>query len=342
MAKTNSPAANEPDESKSNTSWREDLAVATNQIRYYIYATVLVMMLLVGALWTRIFIVVPAGHHAVLFDLIRGGTDVSRIYPEGLHLIWPWNHLISYETRLQQKSIKFSVLSSEGMELNITLAIRFTAKVDSLGYLHRDIGTDYFERLIKPDIAGHLRHTFGGRPAHQIYSSAREVLQEISKVPLLGRVDPVATKDAGTASEPYVKLEELKLVDIELPPLLVTAINEKQRHEQLLLEYKYRLESEEKESERKRTEAAGVRDYSLIAGKITADVLRWRGVEAALALAKSTNSKTLILGNSPAGNPLMLNFTDSGLASGGTAAPAEAPSTGQRAPVPAPAPLPAR
>jgi len=287
-----------------------ELAVAVNQARFYIYSSVLVGMLLISVLWQRIFIQVADGHHAVLYDLLRGGTVTERVYSEGLHLIWPWNRLISYETRLQQRTIKFSVLSEEGLELGITVTIRYTLDTANLGYLHRDIGIDYFDRLVKPDVEGHLRHTFGGLPAHKIYSSAREVLQEISRVQLLSRVVDPALQVRNPSTGAYLRLEELKLVGIELPAALVAAINEKQRHEQLTLEYKYRLEQETKESERKRIEAAGVRDYSVIAGKVSADVLRWRGIEAALELAKSTNAKTMILGNSPAGMPIMLNFTD--------------------------------
>ena len=170
---------------------------------------------------------------------------------------------------------------------------------------------DYFERLVKPDIEGHLRHTFGGRPAHGIYSSAREVLQEISQVPMLGRVTKTTAAGAAPVTEPYLRLEELKLLAVELPPSLVAAINEKEKQEQLTLEYKYRLQREDKEAERKRTEASGIRDFSLIAGKISADVLHWRGIDAALDLAKSNNSKVIILGNSQSGSPIMLNVTDS-------------------------------
>lgn len=291
-------------------SWRDRFVAQLDQIKFYVYCTLLLLLLLVGALWKRILITVPAGHHAVLFARFHGGTLTQPIYGEGVHVIWPWNSLIPYETRLQSRAIKFEVLSQEGLSLKIGLAIRYTLSVPSLGYLHRDIGPDYFERLIKPEIAGHLRHTFGGRPANEIYSSARVVLQEIGHVPILGRAGWNLPADGRSAAEPYLRLEEIRLVDVELPPTLMAAITEKQRQEQLTLEYRHRLEREEKEAERKRTEASGIRDFSLIAGKISPEALRWRGIDAALELAKSNNSKVIILGNSPSGGPIMLNVGD--------------------------------
>jgi regulator of protease activity HflC (stomatin/prohibitin superfamily) len=311
---------------------RERLADWLDQVRFYIYATVLLLLLIVGALWQRILITVPAGNHAVLFDRFAGGTRTQPVFGEGLHIVWPWNKLILYETRLQQREMKYGVLSEEGLDLGITLAIRYTPVVSNLGYLHRDIGPDYFDKLIKPDIQGHLRHTFGGRPAHEIYSSAREVLQEISRVPLLGRTTRTASPGVDPVTEPYVHLEEIKLVAVELPRALVSAINEKQKQEQLTLEYKYRLQREDKEAERKRTEAAGIRDFSLIAGKLSGEILRWRGIDATLDLAKSSNSKVIIIGGSQSGTPVMLNVTDTPAAETPAAAPPPAESKRAAAP----------
>lgn len=281
-----------------------------DQVRFYIYSVLLIILMLTGYLWNRILITVPAGHHGILFDRFRGGTLIEPVYSEGLHLVWPWNTLIFYETRMQQRALKLQVLSAEGLSLSIGLSIRYSPVVANLGYLHHDVGPDYFDRLIKPDIEGHLRHTFGGRPAHEIYSSAREVLQEISRVPLLGRLTGARGLGGEQLTDPYLRLEDIKLVEVELPPLLVAAINNKQKQEQLTLEYKHRLEREGKEADRKRTEASGIRDYSLIAGKISSDVLRWRGIDAAVDLAKSSNSKVIIFGNGTAGGPVMLNVTD--------------------------------
>ena len=85
------------------------------------------------------------------------------------------------------------------------------------------------------------------------------------------------------------------------------------------MEYKHRLQREQQESERKRTEAAGIRDYNQIAGQINPEVLRWRNVEATLEiaranveatreLAKSTNAKVVVLGGGQGAMPMMLNL----------------------------------
>lgn len=290
--------------------FRDRLLDWLDELRFAIYATLLVVLLLVGFLWQSVFVTVPAGHHAVLFNRFWGGTNVKRVYGEGLHLMWPWSTLVPYESRLQVRTLSMQVLSQEGLGLDITVTVLFTPIVRNLGYLHRDLGPDFFDRLVKPSIIGHLRHTFGGRPAHEIYSSAREALQEISRVPLMARQADSSKGSGEPLTEPYLRLEELRLTEITLPPALVTSINQKQQAEQRMLEYQYRLQEAEKEAERMRAEAAGIRDFNLIASKLSPDVLRWRGLQATLELAKSNNAKIIVMGGGQVGLPVNLNLIE--------------------------------
>lgn len=311
---------------------RERIAEWLARIRFFTYTTLAVILLALSFLWPRIFIVVPAGHRGVMYRSLKGGTITDRLYGEGVRVIPPWDKLTVYETRLQQSSLTFNVLSEEGLDLGVTVSARYRVNQDMLGYLHQDIGPEYFERLVKPEVEAHVRHTFGNRPAHEIHSSARDILQELNRVPVIGRLDSAGS--VLNPSEAYVFIQELKVTSITLPKIVESAIAERYHQEQLMLEYRYKLEREEKEADRKRTEAAGIRDYNLIAGTISPDLLRWRSVDAALALAQSDNSKVIVLGGGQNGAPpLML---DIGEGKGG-AAPAPAANAAPAAPAAAPA-----
>jgi hypothetical protein len=68
-----------------------------------------------------------------------------------------------------------------------------------------------------------------------------------------------------------------------------------------------------------------------VAPTLTSDLLRYRGIEATLKLAESTNAKVVVVGGAGTqGLPLILD-------TGGAAAPAPAPDP---APVPVPVPVP--
>jgi len=303
-------------EKKEKLTPRERLRNFLRRVEFTVYATLALVLLALGFLWPRMFISIPPGSNGVMYRYFLGGTVTDRIWGEGLNIIAPWDSLTVYETRVQQKRLTFDVLSEEGLTLGVAISIRYRANKEMLGYLHQDVGVDYFDRLIQPEVEAHVRRTFGNRPAHEIYASARDLLQELGKVSAIGRLE-----DDGTA-QPYVHILELKLVDIELPNIVQNAIAEKYRQEQLMLEYRYKLEREEKEAERKRTEASGIRDYNMIASKISPDLLKWRTIEvqaeavkvnyelakSQYELAKSNNAKIVVIGNGQGMPQTLLNL----------------------------------
>ena len=77
-----------------------------------------------------------------------------------------------------------------------------------------------------------------------------------------------------------------------------------------MLAYKFKLEREQKEADRKRTEAAGLRDFAQIAGK-SVDLIRWRSLEVASEFAKSPSSKFVVLGGGQGALPMILNLGES-------------------------------
>jgi hypothetical protein len=61
---------------------------------------------------------------------------------------------------------------------------------------------------------------------------------------------------------------------IELPPLVVNAINRKTEQYYISEEYKFRVEREKRESERKKIEAEGIREFQTIAPESCVRVVR--------------------------------------------------------------------
>ena len=67
------------------------------------------------------------------------------------------------------------------------------------------------------------------------------------------------------------------------------------------------LTKEKQEAERKRIEAQGISDFQQIVTQGISDkLLEWKGIEATQDLAKSTNAKVVVIGNSKNGLPLIL------------------------------------
>jgi hypothetical protein len=119
-----------------------------------------------------------------------------------------------------------------------------------------------------------------------------------------------------------VILYDILVTGIELPPAIVAAINRKIEQYYIAEEYKFRVEREKRESERKSIEAEGIRDFQQIVSQgISESYLRWRGVEATLQLSQSTNSKVVVIGSGRDGLPVIL---------GGAEPPAPPPAASAR------------
>jgi regulator of protease activity HflC (stomatin/prohibitin superfamily) len=130
----------------------------------------------------------------------------------------------------------------------------------------------------------------------------------------------------GKSAANVVQLEDILIYDVELPEAVRRAIEDKLRQAQIVEEYRYRVQREELESERKAAEAQGIRRFQeIVASNMSQTYLRWRGIEATLELARSPNSKIVVIGNQQSGGlPLILDAADKPGATAKTATQAKA------------------
>ena len=280
-------------------------------------------------------VTVPSGHVGVLWKRFGGGTvlDPRQIRDEGLHLIWPWNELFLYDLRLQSITETYNAISSDGVSLTSTMNIRFRLQRAAAPVIHQALGPNYLQLLVRPGIGSLTREVMAQYTAEQVYSTARQEIQDKIRSLAQDRLSEKMMEREG--DEPYrVSLSDtLILYDtlvygIELPVLVVNAINRKIEQYYISEEYKFRVERERRESERKKIEAEGIREFQQIVSQgISDSYLRWRGIEATLQLSQSTNSKVVIIGSAKDGLPLILGNMAASPAEGRTGAATEGGST---------------
>jgi hypothetical protein len=146
--------------------------------------------------------------------------------------------------------------------------------------------------------------------ASDLYSSRRERVQTIVQTRFQSKLANISSNVP--FEEAYVDLEDVLIEEITLPSFVRNAIEQKERVRHMSEAYEFRLRLEEKERQRKRIEAEGIRSFQeIVAPGITPSYLRWRGIEATLQLAQSNNAKVVIIGGEN-GLPIILN-TESGL-----------------------------
>jgi regulator of protease activity HflC (stomatin/prohibitin superfamily) len=272
-------------------------------------STLMGLMLIVAG-WQWVVVTVPAGFVAVKYYRFAGGTDIQETYAEGSHLKMPWDKAELYQVRLQQGSRNFDVLTRDGLMVTISVACRFRVNAPAVGWLHQNIGPDYMERLITPSLGSYTRLIIARNTTDELYSQRRAAIQEeIKQRVATDLAERTAQKDVRGRSA--VLLEDVLILGIRFPPAVQAAIDRKMEQSQLREEYGYRIQREELESKRKEIEAFGIAQFQSIVGAgISDNYLRWKSIDATLALAQSSNTKVVVLGNGGGSAPLFLNGED--------------------------------
>jgi regulator of protease activity HflC (stomatin/prohibitin superfamily) len=227
-----------------------------------------------------------------LFGKVQTGETLG----EGIHLINPMktNNELSIQTQTLKESA--SVPSSEGLMMSLDTSLIYHLNPDHAADVFQKIGPDYENVVVEPTLRSAIREATASHTANALYTGEREMVAK-----------QIYDQVSAQLNQRGLTVENVLLRDIQLPATLKSAIEAKQQAEQESLAMNFRLQKETQEAQRKRIEAAGVRDFQqIVAQGISAQLLEWKGIEATENLAKSPNSKVVVIGNSKNGLPLIL------------------------------------
>jgi len=236
---------------------------------------------------------VGTGHVGVLtlFGRVTGET-----LAEGMHVINPLktNNELSIQTQSVKESA--SVPSSEGLMMSLDTSLIYHLNPDRAADVFQKTGSDYEDKLVEPMLRAAIREATASHTANALYTGEREMVAKQI-------LDQLTTQ----LNQRGITVENVLLRDIQLPATLKASIEAKQQAEQEALAMNFRLQKETQEAQRKRIEAQGVRDFQqIVAQGISPQLLQWKGIEATEILAKSANTKVVVIGNSKNGLPLIL------------------------------------
>lgn len=274
----------------------------------------LVLMFIIAALAPNIFITIPSGKAGVLWLRFFGGTSLGGpALDEGLHIIFPWDRIFIYDMRLQEHDQSYEVIGHDGLQFSVDISFRWRLNRNTLPYLHKDIGPNYLEALLIPEIGSVVRERVSRYETEDLFATRRAQIQREIRDAI---VSPEVYNRIGASLDSReidssVVLFDVLFRDIQLPERLRAAIERKLEQAQISQEYTFRIAREHLEAERKRIEAQGIQAFQqTVQTGISDNYLKWRGIEATLQLAASQNAKVVVIGNSPQGLPLILNTGD--------------------------------
>ena len=261
--------------------------------------------------------VVPAGHVGV--PVVFGRVQ-DRALPEGLNIVNPFAVVQATTVRTETYTMSsvrdegpvkgddsIVALSADGLMMPLDVTIAYRVVGGDAPWLFRHIGPDYLDKIVRPAARTAVREAIAGFTSQESYSTRREELAQSMHTLLTARIRDLLAQTEDSANRRGFIIEQVMIRNVQLPPKVKNAIEEKLEAEQQALRMRFILEKERQEAERKRIEAQGISDFQkIVSSGISNQLLEWKGIEATEQLAHAPNSKVVIIGNPKNGMPLII------------------------------------
>jgi regulator of protease activity HflC (stomatin/prohibitin superfamily) len=267
-----------------------------NNRRLPIIIITVIAVIVLMALSSSLVFTVGATEKAIMFYPLSKGLDVDNVLQPGMHMKAPWNDVIVYEVAEQSTDETMDINDKNGLPIHVDVTIRYFPMHDKIGYVYQRFNKDYINKLVIPEMRSMTRQVLARYTAEEIYSTKRAEVEN----QVISETEKILTAN-------YVTTSAVLIRSIKLPDQIRAAIENKLQQEQEALAYQFRLEKEKSEAERKRIAAEGEsRANNIINNSLSDKLLKMRGIEATLELAKSPNSKVVIIGSGKDGLPMIL------------------------------------
>lgn len=204
------------------------------------------------------YIIVEPGEKAIIFNKVTGELRVTS--KEGLFFLIPFLESATiYDIKVQTYNLtkspiegeiraedSFRALTSDGQRVFLDISVRFRLHPDKLPELHRSIGKNYIQNIVKPQIRNEVRIAASNFNVMELYTAKRESFQKFIEE----RLKNVFPKY-------NILMDSVLVRDVMVPDEFQKALESKHVAQQESERMKYVLEKEEKEKERKIIEAEG-------------------------------------------------------------------------------------
>ena len=252
----------------------------------------LLLLVVLGVTAASSIACVKTGHVGVvtLFGRVTGQT-----MGEGIHLVNPLARVHELNIKTQEAKERAAVPSKEGLIMGLEASVLYHLEPSRAAEVYQKVGENYDDVLLVPNLRSSIRAVTASNTASALYSDSREAIARQILSDLRANVEGRG-----------IALENVLLRDLQLPETLKHAIEAKQQAQQEAQRMEFVLQKEKQEAERKRVEAAGIKDFQdIVTQGISEKLLEWKGIEATIELARSANSKVVVVGNSKTGLPLI-------------------------------------
>jgi regulator of protease activity HflC (stomatin/prohibitin superfamily) len=214
----------------------------------------------------------------------RNGVVNENVKQPGMYVMGPFSRMIKIPMSTINLAIKADLPTKEGLTVMSDMSILYRIDGKSAIDLLKNVGENYESVVIQPVFRSVVRDVSARFMAKDLHTAERATIEKTIQQDM----DKYLAKRG-------IIIEGVLLKSVTLPKELTFAIEERLRAEQEAFRMQFVLDREKQEAERRKVEAAGIRDaQAIISEGLNPLLIQWRSIEAFKELSKSPNSKIII------------------------------------------------
>jgi regulator of protease activity HflC (stomatin/prohibitin superfamily) len=214
------------------------------------------------------FVMVPAGHVAVILD--RGRGVLEEPLPTGLHLKIPfWQKTTEFDTRLQTYTMSIAAsegelygndaieaLTKDGQQVKVDLTVQFYLPPQNASDIYANVGLNYVDKIVRPAARSIVRNVITGFNSKELF--AIETRQEAQTAIKTAMTENFESKN--------LILDDILLRNVQFSDVYLKAIEEKQIAEQKI-----------QKAEFEKQEALIIKEKKIIEAEAEAEAITLKG-----------------------------------------------------------------
>lgn len=227
------------------------------------------------------------------------GLSTKKTYDNGIVWKAPWDGVKKYNVQWQTYMENIEILSQDELHTTIRMSATLRPKVDELGPLALEIGSGYYEKIVKPAFYTASTSTFAKYKYMDLSQKSAEIGQEI-----FGELQKHLEGS-------HLELSKVVVVHIEYSKIVTDATDVKLATKQKIEQKEFEIKIAEKDAEIQRTRAKGQSDAQKIIDEgLTNKYLQFKALEVQEKLSTSPNSKFYFVPLGKDGMPIIVDASD--------------------------------
>ena len=190
---------------------------------------------------------VQPGQRGLFWHPFSEGLSTQPL-KDGYYWRAPWNDVYLYDIRWHSFTEDIDALSADDLQVLIKAAIILRPIPEELYFLNQEVGADYYPRIVKPQFMATVRSVVSGYKMVTVPEMSAEIASKVQAV--------VVEKLKGR----HLEIQSIALADVDFPPIVLRAIEQKQAKEQEKEQKEFELTIASKDAEIARTRAKGEGD----------------------------------------------------------------------------------